>query len=405
MNTIPRIDASDAQAVEQAIRQARPAVVTGLDTWPGAPSTWEGFVERYGTYPIVICEQRPGVHLSRALSELYKAQVNFLDSLAENNPGCGYYAMALPVGSPIREELRRPEPVSRYCWRTGRTLLYVGTRGSHCHMHVDSDYSRGLHLVTVGSKVVYYAPPGAAEKLRPEFNLCGHPFHMWSREERRRFVEDAGGCEVVVSAGEAFYIPKNWWHQVEYLENSVGLSYRFDRSPAQNVLSLLVRQPINEILQLSETLEEEDSGTVAWAEGLFAQLATTDDVAQGYAGLVDYLERTYQERVPEERRYRSSLNDATGFDVLRKLAPPGHPRPVLRLSTSTAFDFVRPELEPSALEELVSKTLSEELHDATGAREAFAASNWPWWPGAKASGDVRAMRLLIAGMRDHTRHG
>ncbi|XXF80184.1 cupin-like domain-containing protein [Myxococcaceae bacterium GXIMD 01537] len=404
MNTVPRIDASDAQAVEQAMRQARPAVLTGLQTWPGAPSTWEGFVERYGSYPLIICEQRPGVHLSRALSELYNAQVSFLDSLAASNPGCGYYAMALPVKAPILEELRRPEPVARYCWRTGRTLLYVGTRGSLCHLHVDSDYSRGLHLVTVGRKVVYYAPPGSAEKLRPEFNLCGHPFHTWSREERGRFIREAGGYEVEISAGEAFYIPKNWWHQVEYLENSVGLSYRFDRTPAQNLLTLLVRQPINEILQLSETLEEGGPDTVAWAEGLLAQLATTDDVPLGYAGLVDYLERTFLERVPESQRYRSSLNDATGFDVLRRLAPPDHPRPVLRLSTSTAFDFVKPGLAPEALAELVSKSLADEMHDAPGAREAFAAEGWPW-PDAAQTQDVRAMRLLIAGMRDHTRHG
>lgn len=377
-------------------------MLTGLGgAWRSGPSSWTEFLTRYARYPLALAELRPDVPLSRSLSQLYDAVAAYLESLIAHNPQCAYYAMALPVVPPVEGELAVPGPVALRCWRACRPLLYVGSQGSQSHLHVDSDYSHGLHLVVVGEKRVFFFPPEAAPHLRPEFNLCGHPFHQWPLEEKRRLAREAGGLELIVRAGDAFFIPKNWWHHVEYLDHAVGLSWRFERSPAQNLLTLLVKQPICEILQLAETLEPGQPGATAWAMDLLEAVSAGGEDPEAHARLVEFLERSHQARVPPERRFRSSLGAEQGFDVLRHRAPPKHRRPILRFHHTKAFEFLSPVLSVEALRALGERTVAEEVRDLASARSAFAENAWPW---PEAGSEAAALRLSIAGLRDHTRY-
>lgn len=376
-------------------------MLTGLGgAWRSGPSTWDEFLTRYGRYPLVLTEWRPGVPLSRALSELHEGLAAHLKSLIAHNPSFTYYAMALPVRPPVAEELSVPEPVARRCWRSMRPLLYAGSRGAQSYLHLDSDYSHGLHLVVVGEKRVFFFPPEATAHLRPEFNLGGPPFHEWSLEEKRRLVAEAGGSERVVRAGEAFFIPKNWWHHVEYLDHSVGLSWRFERSPAQNLLTLLVKQPIHEIVQLSQTLEADGPDTTAWARSLLEAVSAGGEDPAAHARLVDFLERSYEARVAPERRYRSSLGEEHGFDVLRRRAPSKHRRPIFRFHHTAAFQFLDPARPIEDLRAIVAGAVAVEVRDLEAARAAFARSGWPW---PEDGSSAEALRLSIAGLRDHTR--
>jgi len=376
-------------------------VLTGLGgAWRTGPSTWSELLARYGRYPLVLTEWRPGIPLSRALADLHEGMVAHLRSLIAHNPRFTYYAMALPVRPPVSEELTVPGLVAQRCWRSMRPLLYVGSRGAQSYLHLDSDYSHGLHLVVVGAKRVFFFPPEAAAHLRPEFNLGGPPFHEWSLEEKRRLAAEAGGTELVVQAGEAFFSPKSWWHHVEYLDHSVGLSWRFERSPAQNLLTLLVKQPIHEIVQLSQTLEADGPGTAAWAAALLEAVAAGGEDPLAHARLVDFLERSYEARVAPERRYRSALGEEHGFDVLRRRAPSPNRRPIFRFHHTAAFQFLDPAVSLQDLRALAGRAVGEEVRDLGAARAAFARSGWPW-PEDGAGAD--ALRLSIAGLRDHTR--
>jgi hypothetical protein len=262
---------------------------------------------------------------------------------------------------------------------------------------------RGLHLVAIGAKTVFFAPPESRALLRPEFNLCGEPFHTWDRIRRRRFISEAGGAEIEVREGEAFLIPKNWYHQVEYLEHSVGLSFRFTRTPAQNLLSLLVRQPISELLLLAEALEGEgmDEAALHWSRSALDVLAMERGEKDAYLALVTFLERSYEELVPSGKRYRSSVGDTEGFETLRRLAPPEHPKPVLRSPANEALEFARASLTHEDLKRMAERSIADEVHDPVRARRAFEAVGWTWPEGDPSPG---TMRELLAGLRDHTRY-
>ncbi|HVE87304.1 MAG TPA: cupin-like domain-containing protein [Myxococcales bacterium] len=375
-------------------------MLAGLkDPWARAPSAWSEMVERHGGYALSLCEQRPDVPLPRALADRRQVTLAQLDALLSDDAR-GPFLSVEPVRAPLESEVQHPGPVAHECWRSGRPLLSVGSRGAQELLRVDSDYSHGLHLVVTGSRRFFLFSPDAAAFLQPELDLGGVPFHAWGLEERRRLASRARGLEQVVSAGDALFVPKNWWVHVEYLHRSVGMSWRFGRSPAQNLLSLVVKRPILEILQLADTLESGRTGNVRWAVDLLDLLCSGGDEERTHARLVDFLQRSHQMRVPPQHRHHSSLYGASGFDVFRQVVPPAG-RPRLRLRSSPAFDFLSPDLSLDALQVMGARTLAEEVRDHATARATFVLDLWPW---PEVPADAPALRLTIAGLRDATRY-
>lgn len=372
-------------------------MLSGLsDAWARGPANFAELAERYPQYPLSLSEQRPGMAGARLLDA--PVPLAELESILSQHPGSAFRSTA-PVRSPIDAELVHPPPVARECWRTGRALLSVASSGAQCRLHVDVDYSHGLHLVVAGTLRFFLFPPASAPRLQADLNRSSLPFHLRGQEERRRLAEQAMGQEVVVGPGESLFIPKHWWYQVEHLERSVGITWRFGRSPAQNLLSLVVRWPIAEIVQLSETLESGRTGTLRWAMELLSVLTQGGDEQAMQERLADFLERSHRMRVPPQHRQRSRAHGVEGFDVLRQLPAP-LASTSLRTRSAVTFDFLSPKLSQEALEYLAGRTLAEEVRDPSSARAAFVLDLWPW---LEVPADPAALRLTIAGLRDPSR--
>lgn len=107
------------------------------------------------------------------------------------------------------------------------SLLYLGPPGTLTPAHYDA-YDN-VYLQLSGRKsFLLFDPRAGAAGLRP---LPSHHRYEWRSplDLERLSAGDmealrGQGCEVVLSPGEALFIPSGWWHHVTALEDGVGFA-------------------------------------------------------------------------------------------------------------------------------------------------------------------------------------
>jgi lysine-specific demethylase 8 len=188
--------------------------------------------------------------------------------------------------------------------------LWLGRNGHYTHMHYDTDGRNILLHQIYGSKRVLIAPPEAAAKFAPILNIsamCPEGLDDAAFEAWATFL---GAFTATVHAGDTIFMPAYWWHSVEYLSNSMALTFRHRQNSYVKRLYQLV-QPN------------------ARSQALSAQYVDPQAVTPAMAGFVDELERIAAEpgvdgqvvkanlRAAVERRYDEVFPQVAGHRYLR----------------------------------------------------------------------------------------
>lgn len=228
---VPRRDRIDPESFYRDYYRAhRPVLLTGLiDHWP-AMARWsvEHFAQSHGETQVRVQWDRESDKDYERNSDAHGRTVRFADFLARlGEPNNDVYMTANNHG-PNRQALARlwddiggipgilqPDP-----GRDG--FLWIGPRGTITPWH--HDLTNNLLLQVSGTKRVRLA----ASHALPLMRNGRHCFSDWGTDELAPGPADEGRPAVMsvdIGPGEALFLPVGWWHHVESLDVTIGMSF------------------------------------------------------------------------------------------------------------------------------------------------------------------------------------
>lgn len=206
-----------------------PVVLTDLVTrWP-ALRRWTptALSERLGDERIEACVGReavvdPDPEWAPLRQEL---TVRALMERITASPGNDTYVIAKnaalrrPGLRPLLDDMVLPPEIFGPAPSPTRMGLWIGPAGTHTPLHHDSDDS--MFCQVLGRKRFRLAPPESIPLLDRSRGVYSH----WDpRSDAELRAGPERFLEVVLAPGEALLIPGGWWHQVDALDPSIGVS-------------------------------------------------------------------------------------------------------------------------------------------------------------------------------------
>jgi hypothetical protein len=237
--------------MEGLIRECRPAIVTGL--FAGQPisllSSMAEVRERLGSTPITMFQNFADSKRENILDFLSGKKrraesrpstiAAYLD-LAANAPEGRWTITEGPAPAELLAtvDMRAlgvekiaggfPERGAARAREKAYAVLFLGNAGNAADLHTDWDGNDALLYQGFGRKRVTIFPAAAAPLLHPiasfgTLRLSGMP-----EKARRAFLRYAGGVEHLLMPGEALFMPALCWHNIEYVDLSMSISFRFN---------------------------------------------------------------------------------------------------------------------------------------------------------------------------------
>ncbi len=99
--------------------------------------------------------------------------------------------------------------------------LFWNRAGLKVGLHADT--ANNLHCLIQGRKIFYVAPATETFPLLEHDEKSGVGFSSFNPFESYDLAREVGWF-VTLEAGQAIYIPNNWWHAVQYVEDSIAIS-------------------------------------------------------------------------------------------------------------------------------------------------------------------------------------
>ena len=202
-----------------------PVLLTGLMTgWP-ALERWSPayFKERLGDAPIVVTSGRaadPDYDRNYPAHRETTTMAQFADRVAAAGESNDFYMVSnnrnLEASSlrPLLDDVVIPGDYLDPDRLSGCVSLWFGPAGTLTPLHHDT--TSVLFCQIVGRKRFRLIPPQETSLL------AGARDYYASIDDAR---PGASIKEVVVSAGEALFLPVGWWHEVRSLDASISLSF------------------------------------------------------------------------------------------------------------------------------------------------------------------------------------
>ncbi|CAM9198168.1 unnamed protein product [Choristocarpus tenellus] len=106
----------------------------------------------------------------------------------------------------------------------GDSTFWLGSEGSHTPLHHDT-YGVNLVAQLHGTKRWTLYPPGDTDSLYPT-RVPYEESSVFSQVDVRKpdLTRQAGPMVITLTAGDALYVPKHWWHFVEAEETSLSVN-------------------------------------------------------------------------------------------------------------------------------------------------------------------------------------
>ncbi|MCB9761229.1 MAG: cupin-like domain-containing protein [Alphaproteobacteria bacterium] len=231
--TLPRVEAVSTETLRDDFHaRNRPLVLTRLDPRPAALDRWgfDALAARIGDVPVAVNTRRQDAR-SPAHIEQHAEEVSFGAFLerARTTPGDDAYLvsknglLANPAFAALFEDLQPlPAFLDPGVFPKG-VSLWIGPAGTVTPLHFDTHDV--LLVQVVGRKRLRLLPPD-----HPGLYAHMDGYHCrydveHPELEARAGVSAADALDVVLSPGEALFLPVGWWHDVRALDPSVTLTF------------------------------------------------------------------------------------------------------------------------------------------------------------------------------------
>jgi ribosomal protein L16 Arg81 hydroxylase len=104
-------------------------------------------------------------------------------------------------------------------------MMWIGPKGTFTPLH--HDLTNNLLLQLVGRKVVLMAAPGETPKLYNDHHVYSRIRDLTAPDVLKHYpkLDGVRVHRVLLSPGDALFIPLGWWHQVRALDFSITITH------------------------------------------------------------------------------------------------------------------------------------------------------------------------------------
>lgn len=209
----------------------RPVLVTGLaDHWPAMRWHFAGLAAALGHVDVDVQWQRETNPAYEIEADRHTARQNFgaiIDRITGGGPSNDFYVTAFNSGhnkqvlAPLWRDIAGiPGWLAPHEERDG--FFWMGPQGTITPFH--HDLTNNLMVQVIGRKRVKLV--SAAET--PRMRNIRHCFSAWRGDDLPAGPGDIDRppvLEVILEPGDALFLPIGWWHHVEGLTPTVGMSF------------------------------------------------------------------------------------------------------------------------------------------------------------------------------------
>lgn len=209
----------------------RPVLMEGLvDGWPARAWSFEALADRFADVEIEVQEGRerdPAYEINMAQLRVRRRLGDVVTRILTAGPSNDFYVTANNGGhnraaladlwhdvGPIAGILAEDGPAAGYFW--------MGPQGTITPFH--HDLTNNLLVQFVGTKRVTLAPIWETPRMRNHI----HCYSQWDGPAAIAAADPADRPETVIcdlAPGDALFIPVGWWHHVEALSPTIGMSF------------------------------------------------------------------------------------------------------------------------------------------------------------------------------------
>jgi hypothetical protein len=213
---------------------SRPVVLTDtIRRWPQV-ATWSPawFRERFGEAPVAVTTGRtadPDYDRNTPAHTRTMTMGAFVDRLEALGTTNDIYmvarneALGTPPLSALLAEMTDLPPFLSAAHLPGCVSLWLGPAGTKTPLHHDT--SNILFCQIHGQKRLHLCAPWERDLLADARDMYSAHDPEAAPGTARALPSSVRVYEVVLSAGEALFLPVGWWHQVQALTPSVSLSF------------------------------------------------------------------------------------------------------------------------------------------------------------------------------------
>lgn len=224
-----RSNLSYDEFVKEYVSVGKPVIITDvMQDWKALTKwTLDFFKSQYGSIEYLVKDDKKQERGIMSIADYidYMSVNDSEDRLYLANWVVSYYPELL-------EDYKEPVYFPNWFQRLPRKILqkyeydnpeiFIGYKGTSVGLHKDpSSCAAWLGLISGRKKIIFFTPEqenflhdGKVDAFNP--NLESFPLYTKAKP-----------VEVILEPGEIIYIPPEWWHQVENLENSIGMGNLF----------------------------------------------------------------------------------------------------------------------------------------------------------------------------------
>jgi len=211
------------------LAQHKPVVFTDLTAnWP-AINKWtiEYFKEKYGDLVVPVVSNnfsRPGKgYLSADMRITFR---EYLELLESGPSDLRIFAWNIFWKAPeLREDFAIPDIMDGFV--NELPFLFFGCEGSRVTLHYDVDMSHVFLNQIYGRKRIILFPPDQSKQLyHLPFTVSSHVNILDPDFKKHPALKYIKGLEVMLMPGETLFIPRGYWHYIEYTDGGYSIALR-----------------------------------------------------------------------------------------------------------------------------------------------------------------------------------
>ena len=255
------------------------------------------------------------------------------------NPDLGLWCEQ-PLPNELRKLISMPVPLDQPDYNAS-WYMFLSNAKTQLSLHFDIDFRHNLMLQLFGTKRYVLISPRYSKRLIPYFNFSLLALKNFDKAEKREFLKYNKAFECVLHPAETLFIPKSWWHYIEYLDLSMSVSLRYARTPFDKGFALLPRSYL--LQNIANDIIEERSGSVLFPsqfnELFDSYYRESANPLELYKRFYDTKKKLYRE-ISTASLQGTYVNDAFNLELRRIRSRKGQMGP---LSQPIAYEGSNPD--------------------------------------------------------------
>lgn len=214
---------------KEYLEPLKPVVFTDLTaSWPAVQKwTIEYFKDKYGDLVVPVVSNnfsRPGKGYLAA--DMHITFREYLEILESGPSDLRIFAWNIFWKAPeLREDFAVPDIMDGFV--NELPFLFFGCEGARVTLHYDVDMSHVfLNQIHGRKRVILFSPEQSRQLYHLPFTVSSHVNILDPDFKKHPALQHVKGQEVMLMPGETLFIPRGYWHNIEYTDGGYSISLR-----------------------------------------------------------------------------------------------------------------------------------------------------------------------------------